>query len=120
MENKNNIEISTVLKVLAYYDVFNYPLTSHEICSFTKSISKNEVDDELNKYVASSIVYKIEEFYSLQNDSSLVETRKKGNNLAEGFTPKAVTTTFSKSTPSNRVTFKVVPVISISCAAYPI
>jgi hypothetical protein len=90
MENHTDIEISAVLKVLAYYDVFDYPLTLDEIFKFSQGFSKDQVTNELKILIEDSIVYKMAEFYSLKNDNKLAINREQGNKRTQIFTRKAI------------------------------
>ncbi|MEZ5082785.1 MAG: hypothetical protein R2750_04985 [Bacteroidales bacterium] len=83
--------IPVVLRTLIYYDIFNYPLTFEEISCACNIKSKEEnpckiaIDHLLNK----KIVFKIDEYYSLNPDKKNVQRRKKGNQLAEKWIKKA-------------------------------
>jgi len=84
-----NIETS-ILKTLTYFDVFRYPLKSSEIRSFIdQSVSEDELKNSLSKLLLDKKVFLLEEFYSLQNDPSLAERRKKGNKRAAELMIKA-------------------------------
>lgn len=73
----------SIISALAYFNVFNYPLKEDEIFNFLcNHCEKFYFEKALCYLCRQKIVYKIEEFYSLRNDSRLVERRKKGNNLA--------------------------------------
>ena len=86
-----NIEVSTsirpnlgmeksILKVLAYFDIFRYPLTSKEIRSFLdQSCIELEFSGALQDLIKARKVFRLNEFYSLQNDLSLSERRINGN-----------------------------------------
>ncbi|MEO8415692.1 MAG: hypothetical protein ABI472_18660 [Ginsengibacter sp.] len=72
-----------ILKTLAYFDYFNYPLTNQDICSFACSqYDQAYIDKTLNELARDTIVFKLHEFYSLQNDYSLMDKRVKGNHMA--------------------------------------
>lgn len=75
----NNIS-QDILKTLAYFDFFNYPLTSEDICSFLPQLYNQSVIDEmLMILLRDKIIFKTEEFYSLQDRPSLAEKRRRGN-----------------------------------------
>lgn len=84
MKNK-----SSILKVLIYFDIFQYPITRAEINSFL-DVPLNEIElrNLLNDLIDEKRVYLFEEFYTLQNDSSLAERRKKGNAYASDLLAK--------------------------------
>jgi hypothetical protein len=87
-KNIQNTEIGTIaksiVKTLAYYDIFNYPLTKEEIynCSNTNGDSKTSVEDEIEELVASGIVYNNDKFYSINHNSHLIPKRIEGNKRA--------------------------------------
>ena len=86
--NIQSIEIGTlaksIVKTLAYYDIFNYPLTKEEIyaCSNTKGDTKTSVFEELEVLVGLGIVYKCDKFYSINHNSQLIPKRIEGNKRA--------------------------------------
>ena len=81
---------NSILKVLGYFDIFNYPLTKKEIGSFLDStFDEIEFTTSFNQLLRSQRIFQLHEFYSLQNDMSLVERRKKGNELATTLLIKA-------------------------------
>lgn len=90
MKTHTDIENSAVLKVLAYYDVFDYPLNVDEIFRFTKGLSEAQVLIELNKFVEDSIVFKTDELYSLKDNPISILKRKEGNQRTVDFTSKAI------------------------------
>ena len=81
---------NSILKVLAYFDVFDYPVTAKEIRAFLEQpISENDLDSSLDQLLLTGKIFQLEGFYSLQNDQSLIERRKKGNERAAGLLIKA-------------------------------
>ena len=81
---------NSILTTLAYFDVFNYPLTAKEIRSFLEHpINDPELYRALDGLLSANKIFKLGEFYSLQNSYSLVERRKKGNERAAGLLTKA-------------------------------
>jgi hypothetical protein len=81
---------ATILKSLAYFDIFNYPLSEDEIRNFM-GFYCNESDFRLaiRKLVFSKIIFKFDEFYTLQNDPQVVQRRRNGNNRAKKLLPRA-------------------------------
>lgn len=72
-----------ILKTLGYFDLFHYPLTREEISLFhAENIPRSGIDAGLEDLLASRCIFRIDEFYSLHNDLSLAERRKKGNSMA--------------------------------------
>lgn len=68
--------------MLAYFDVFNYPLIAEEISSFLFEQNETSFELALSELIEEDIVFKFDYFYSLQNNPSLVERRCKGNKYA--------------------------------------
>lgn len=69
-----------ILKTLVYFDLFNYPLTKSEIMLFSQEKTDPfSVDEMLNLLLCEKIIFKTDEFYSLQNKLQLAERRRRGN-----------------------------------------
>jgi predicted nucleotidyltransferase len=80
----------SILKVLVYFDIFRYPLTRKEIESFLdRTFSEDELNDSFLELLASGRIFQLCEFYSLRNDMSLAEIRRKGNAHANILEKKA-------------------------------
>ena len=76
------IEIS-ILKVLVYFDLFQYPLTSTELRSFLDRPAEEKAFNKvLDEMINEKKIFLIGEFYSLHNDLSLVERRIIGTERA--------------------------------------
>ncbi len=74
----------SIIKVLVYFDIFNYPLSKDEIYYFLDhKADKDEVVNVLNELVVVGRIFRCGEFYSLQDDSALRERRLKGNANAQ-------------------------------------
>ena len=83
------IEIS-ILKVLAYFDLFRYPLTSNEIKSFLdQPVNENEINQALDDLAGAKKIFLLNKFYSLHNDPALAQRRIKGNERAALLIEKA-------------------------------
>src|SRR5215831_1845750 len=73
----------SILKVIAYFDIFNYPLTVQEIKRFmNESCTEQRLQNVLNELLHEEMVFKIKDFYSLQNDPSLALKRISANTSA--------------------------------------
>jgi hypothetical protein len=73
-----------ILKALVYFDIFHYPITADEIRSFLPVLIDNaSLDNALELLVSENVIFKVDNFYSLQNDKSLIERRCNGNRLAK-------------------------------------
>jgi predicted nucleotidyltransferase len=86
---KNGTQINqlgiSVLRTLAYYDIFSYPLTADEIYYNLgdNHTSIKEVENILDKLSAAELVYRKGIFYQLNNNDEFITRREKGNKLAE-------------------------------------
>jgi len=73
----------SIIKALAYFDIFNYPLTLDEIHHFLdQTISMDDVLLTLQQLVDDNRVFRLGSFYSLQQDASLHARRTNGNHKA--------------------------------------
>ncbi|MGB5531200.1 MAG: hypothetical protein WBQ32_14630 [Ignavibacteriaceae bacterium] len=74
-----------IIRTLAYYDIFSYPLTASEVYYNLRDnhTSLVEVKRELEKLCENQILHCMGEFYSLNNDDSYIKRREKGNQLAK-------------------------------------
>ena len=75
---------SSIIKALAYYDIFSYPLTAEEIYYNlgNNHTSIDEVVKELNILETNHLIYSREKFFLLKDDENYIVRRKKGNDLA--------------------------------------
>ena len=88
LTNEADIKLKKhIVNTLLYYDIFNYPLKSSEVFRFLgmNSITERDVLVALNKLTEDLIVFRFEDFYSIQPTEETVHRRKKGNLAAEGF-----------------------------------
>ncbi len=81
---KNLSEIKeNILATLAYFDLFNYPITRGEIYVFLQNKYDYEVfDDALNSLVKGGLIHLFDKFYTLKNDHYLIVRRNEGNKKA--------------------------------------
>jgi len=78
-----NLEKS-ILKTLAYFDIFLHPLKAEEIRLFCdQPVQSDDLLPVLDKMVLKEMIFKLDAFYLLQNNPLLVERRLKGNELAD-------------------------------------
>ncbi|MES1160485.1 MAG: nucleotidyltransferase domain-containing protein, partial [Bacteroidota bacterium] len=74
----------SILKVIAYFDLFNYPVSLEEIRFFMdREAPASALSSELDALVAEKRLFRLGTFYSLQNDPLLAERRLKGNRHAD-------------------------------------
>jgi predicted nucleotidyltransferase len=72
-----------ILATLAYFDLFDYPLTQTEIAQFLKiSYCTEEFAEDLYSLATENWIFRFDEFYSLQDNYSLVQRRREGNTRA--------------------------------------
>jgi hypothetical protein len=69
-----------ILAAVSYFDIFDYPITQTEIYLFLKnSYSHKEFSEGLQELTVDNWVFKFDEFYSLQDNYSLIVRRRQGN-----------------------------------------
>lgn len=72
-----------ILSIVAYFDIFHYPVTDLEIQSFlNREVNLLQLRESLLLLLSDKSLYKLGEFYSLRNDSLLAIRRMKGNIMA--------------------------------------
>lgn len=75
---------NSILKVLAWFDLFNYPLNPTEIHFFMdQPCTQNDLKQQLQQLVQEHRLFCLGGFYSLQADESLVARRTTGNQRAK-------------------------------------
>lgn len=74
----------SILRTLAYYDIFSYPLTAEEIYQSlgVNHTTPEEIQKELESLSAQQLVYSKGQFYLLNDNDKFIERREKGNRLA--------------------------------------
>jgi hypothetical protein len=81
----------SVLRALAYFDLFDYPLTREEIGQFMdRRIAPSELDRALQNLTDSTVVLKYNNYFCLKSPEALVKRREAGNELASHLIPKAM------------------------------
>jgi hypothetical protein len=74
----------SIIKALAYFDIFNYPLTQEEIYHFLdQPMAIHELAPALQQLVVDKRIFRLGNFYSLQQDAALRTRRTNGNHQAE-------------------------------------
>lgn len=80
----------SVLKTLAYFDIFHYPLTKEEIGQFLDTnMTAGNLNECLDSLLANEMIFLHNDFYSLQNNPFWGYRRKKGNEKAKSLLKKA-------------------------------
>ena len=73
----------SILKVIAYFDIFNYPVTAQEIqCFMDKPCNETNLHYAINELIKEKIIFRSKEFYSLQWDDTLIQKRITANTTA--------------------------------------
>lgn len=80
----------TILKTLAYFDIFDYPLSKKEIKSFLgHSIDDAVFEEVLRQLIFRKVVFVVDGFYALENSPQKVQRRLDGNMRARKLLPTA-------------------------------
>lgn len=88
--NAGTLLENSILKTLAWFDLFRYPVTKAEIISFLDQPAGSEaVGEALCRLLQQQRVYMPGSFYALHNDESMAHRRRKGNEKASGMLRKA-------------------------------
>ena len=75
---------TSILKVLAYFDLFNYPVTTEEIRFFLdKDVRESDLQAGLEALIHERILFRLEGFFALREEPKMVERRLKGNKHAD-------------------------------------
>ena len=82
---------AAILKVLAYFDIFQYPLSKAEIARYIAiAPGQADFDHTLNELVEEQSIFYHKGFYSLHDNFLLSLRRREGNLRAEKLMPKAL------------------------------
>lgn len=80
----------SILKTLAYFDIFHYPLTKDEILQFLDREAEPGVFDMwLESLTEQKLIFNHSDLYSIQNNPLLAHRRRVGNLRAEKLLEKA-------------------------------
>jgi hypothetical protein len=79
-----------LLGALAYFDIFDYPLSENEINNFVQCTDPDAAfSSTLKQMVSDGVVFRFDQFYSLVNDKQRCDRRIRGNIRAAKLLPKA-------------------------------
>lgn len=68
-----------ILKCLAYFDLFGYPLTREDIALYIGvRCGSQTIEKSLDELTARRTIYKLKEYYSLRDDERMVSRREAG------------------------------------------
>jgi len=75
----------SIIKTLAYHDIFDYPLMLEEIflCLDTNGITKDNLHSALDALLKKNIVYKKNDYFLLNPDNIRINKRVEGNKRAK-------------------------------------
>jgi hypothetical protein len=81
-----------ILRTLAYFDLFGYPLTMDELYAYLGTrTSRQDIAFTLHLMAEDELLFCIEDHYMLRNDASLLSRRKEDNQRALAMIKKART-----------------------------
>jgi hypothetical protein len=74
----------SIIRTVAYFDLFHYPMTMAEIMSFIDiPCTEKELNSALAALLKEKVLFKSKDFFQLKHDDSLASERIKANQLAE-------------------------------------
>jgi hypothetical protein len=78
MEDNHSIRSDDVIKTIAYFDVFRYPLTEEQIYRFLprNSVSKEQISDIVKHLVTSGILDEYKNYYFLHSESREIVSQR--------------------------------------------
>ncbi|HWB90644.1 MAG TPA: hypothetical protein VG605_02285 [Puia sp.] len=75
---------SSILRTIAYFDLFNYPLTIEDIHRFLDTeTDTSTLEKELGSMIHQGFIYRTDVYYSVKNDPALARKRQRGEILAD-------------------------------------
>lgn len=75
---------NNILKVLAYFDIFDYPVSAEEVRFFLEQpVQEQELKAALDALTEEQHLFRLNGFYSLRDNPGLAERRIRGNKHAE-------------------------------------
>jgi Nucleotidyltransferase domain len=81
---------TSVIKTLLYFNLFNYPLTIEEIEKYsTHGVNGFELKETVQRLLYTKLIFAHGEFYSVNQDKGISESRIAENELAKEMMPKA-------------------------------
>ena len=74
----------SILRTIAYFDLFNYPLTARDIHRFLDTeVVMPVLEEELGSLIHQGRLYRTGVYYSVKNDPALAQKRQRGEILAD-------------------------------------
>jgi hypothetical protein len=80
--------LRSVFHTVAYADVFDYPLTAHEVYRYLSSANAS-FEDVYHALAYASLFSNVEDYYTLRGREKIVETRQRRAKVASRLWPKA-------------------------------
>jgi hypothetical protein len=76
---------SSVIRTLAYFDLFKHPLKAKEIFHLLqdKNFPEEKIVSSIESLCKAGLIFKNRDYYFLQNDAEIVDRRLKGEKFAE-------------------------------------
>ncbi len=86
----NRVGKESILRALAYFDIFRYPLTKEEIVKFMdQPADYRKAEEWLSELLSAGIIFLHQGLYSLQDNPLIIHRRNEGEQRAEQLLKKA-------------------------------
>lgn len=86
---RGTVVLHSVFHTLAYADVFDYPLTTHEVYRYL-STANASLEDVAQALADETLFSKVEDYYTLRGREEIVETRRQRARVANQMWIKAI------------------------------
>lgn len=90
MNSQKDITLSPVLVVLAYFDVFDYPLTYNELKLYTKGLGEEELKAEITRLKSNSLIVETKNLFGLISPKDGGKEIVEGKKRADRYRKKAI------------------------------